>query len=59
MRCLILLLWLQEIHGGLRAGSESAWLIHFVEGQEGRHLELRKLPAMLTDINVSFHGILA
>ncbi|XP_052812519.1 dnaJ homolog subfamily C member 10-like [Mya arenaria] len=42
----------REVRKGLREGTEGAWLVHFVEGQEGRHLELRKLPAMLADINV-------
>ncbi|WAR10004.1 DJC10-like protein [Mya arenaria] len=41
----------REVRKGLREGTEGAWLVHFVEGQEGRHLELRKLPAMLADIN--------
>ena len=43
---------LQAIQKKLQSRQDEPWLIHFVEGQEGRHLELRKLPAMLSDIQV-------
>lgn len=42
----------EEIQQKLLTREDKSWLIHFVEGQEGRHLELRKLPAMLSDIKV-------
>lgn len=42
----------QEIQENLRKHTDLPWLIHFVEGNEGRHLELRKLPAMLNNMNV-------
>lgn len=42
----------QEIQVNLRKHIDLPWLIHFVEGNEGRHLELRKLPAMLNNMNV-------
>ncbi|KAL4217269.1 DnaJ subfamily C member 10 [Mactra antiquata] len=40
----------REVQDNIRHGPN--WLIHFVEGNEGRHLELRKLPAMLSEIKV-------
>ena len=46
---------MQYFHVGLlqAAGSDGqTWLIHFVEG-EVNDLELRKLPALLSDYNVS------
>ncbi|KAH3752172.1 dnaJ homolog subfamily C member 10-like [Dreissena polymorpha] len=43
---------LKDIREKLKSREEGPWLIHFVEGDEGRHLELRKLPAMLSDIKV-------
>lgn len=42
----------QSIQDNLNKGQDEPWLIQFVEGNEGRHLELRKLPAMLSDIKV-------
>lgn len=41
-----------EIQENLKKHKDLPWLIHFVEGNEGRHLELRKLPAMLSNMNV-------
>ncbi|KAL3855342.1 hypothetical protein ACJMK2_014558 [Sinanodonta woodiana] len=42
----------QDIREKLNHGQEKAWLVHFVEGSEGRDLELRKLPVLLKDLKV-------
>ncbi|XP_041374273.1 dnaJ homolog subfamily C member 10-like [Gigantopelta aegis] len=42
----------EDIQEKLKTGQDQAWLIHFVEGDGGHDLELRKLPAMLNDFHI-------
>ncbi|KAL5006177.1 hypothetical protein ScPMuIL_017335 [Solemya velum] len=42
----------KEVRTNLKSGQQQSWLVHFVE-KEGEHdIELRKLPAMLSDFKV-------
>lgn len=44
---------MQAILDKMKWGQEKAWLLHFVDSSHSNNLELRKLPAMVTNIKVA------